>query len=380
MHSSFNRRLAAIGESRTLALSQKAQRLKESGVRVFDLTAGELSFDPPADLRRAVARAAQQGHYTPIAGDADVREMVARAESQKRNRTFGAEQVVLTAGAKQALAVALQTLLNEGDEVIVPTPSWVSYESQVLLCGGVPKFVPLDPDTFDLNVRALAQQVTKKTKVIILNSPHNPTGSIFSSRALKSLASLARTRKLWVISDDIYESLADEKPVPHISTYLKEGVVLVNGFSKSHAVTGWRIGYLVADTDFIPGCTTIMSHTSGNVSSLSQAAAREALRRPSPASYVRALARRRRIATELISQDSRLLYIKPRAGFYLFVDVSAVTKDTTALCDTLLAQAGVALVPGEAFHAPGFVRISCAADEKQVREGITQFIQHIHTL
>jgi len=376
----FNRKLPLVKESQTLALSRQANTLASQGVDVINLTAGELDFKPPRAAQRAVVRSLNNNKYTPVAGEYDLRVLLARAESKNRPVQFSPEQVVVTAGAKQALAVCFQTILNNGDEVIIPIPSWASYESQVLLAGGKPVFVPLKKGTFDLDVAAIRKKLNKRTRAIVFNSPHNPTGAIFSATALKALAKAVRGKDIWIITDDIYRALAFARSIPHILRYIQEQVIVVNGFSKSHALTGWRIGYIAAPLPCALAIVAIMSHTSGNTSALSQAAGHQAVQSSTPVSYMRALARRKSIVAALLMQDQRLSFQEPRGGFYFFIDLSAITRDTASLCATLLHERGLALVPGEAFHAPGYVRLSYAASDHDVREGVWRFLKYMQTL
>jgi len=285
-------------------------------------------------------------------------------------KSISEANIAVTAGAKQALAEVLQVILNRGDGVVIPIPAWVSYEQQVKLAGGRPVFVPLSAN-FDLDAESIKSALTAKTKAIILNSPHNPTGKIFSETSIRRVSKLLSGRRIHVVADTIYRSLSYIKNPPCLTRYFWENLILVDGFSKSHALTGWRIGYVAAASNIIDALGRLQGHTSGNVSVLSQAAGLAAAVSPQvTAGFVGVLKRRRELVARQLARIPQIRFALPDGALYFFLDISKITRDSGQFCRELLKIAGVALVPGEAFYAPGFVRLSFAAPDGVLKAGL----------
>jgi len=374
------KRIGHLKESETLQLNAEAQRLRSLGRKVINLTAGELDFKTPVAVQRVVSRHLAENKYTPVAGLDRLRGLIA-AYVRKEYALSGltADGVAVTAGAKQGLAEIFQVLLNPGDEVIIPVPAWASYEQQVVLAGGKAKFVKLRTN-FDLDPKAIAAVITPKTKAVVINSPHNPTGRIFSHSSLAELAGLLGKKDIRVIADEIYRPLSYVSSSP-ITKYFKKNLIIISGFSKSHALTGWRVGYVVADRQIISALEKLQSHTSGNVSLPSQYAALAALADPAATKKIfGSLGRRRLFVAKELAKIPKLVFTIPDGAFYFFIDISKVASDSTEFCRRLLRQELVALVPGEAFRAPGFVRLSFAAPSAQLRAGIERFKKFIAKL
>lgn len=357
-------RMAAMTESATLALNARAKRMAAEGHTVYNLTAGELASDTPPFIREAVAPTLSQNKYTPVAGLPELRQKIA-AHAQ---HFYGLDwvkspNVVVSGGAKPALHAAFMALLNEGDEVIVPVPAWVSYISLIELTGAQAVKVPLTPD-YDLDVNALMSKVSGQTKMIILNSPHNPTGSVFSRAAVADLAERLKGSGITVLADDIYSKLVFDDDYCAVPKAGFENLVIVNGFSKSQALTGWRIGYLIASEPVAEAATTLLSHMTGNAALPSQHAALAAMDKHDqpPRETLDTLRRNRRLAVDGLG-EAGIKHSLPGGAFYVFLDLTSLTDNSAEWCERLLVETGVALVPGEAFGAPGYARLSFVADQ-----------------
>ncbi|PIZ63153.1 aspartate aminotransferase, partial [Candidatus Saccharibacteria bacterium CG_4_10_14_0_2_um_filter_52_9] len=271
--------MATMNESATLALNARAKQLAAEGKTIYNLTAGELATDTPEYIQQAVARTLSQNKYTPVAGLPELRQEIARETKSFYGLDWiESTNVVVTGGAKPALYATLLALINPGDEVIVPTPSWVSYNHLIELVGGIVIEVPLT-ESFDLDHDAIAAQMSSRTRAVIVNSPHNPTGAVFSKTALSQLAVVLRGSNITVIADDIYAKLVYDRGFTPTPTCRFEKLVIINGFSKSQALTGWRIGYAIADKTIADAIASLLSHMTGNASVPSQQAALAALKR-----------------------------------------------------------------------------------------------------
>ncbi len=358
-------RLGSLNESATLALNARAKQLAAEGKTIYNLTAGELAADTPEFIQQAVGKKLHLNKYTAVAGLPELRESIARESRDFYGLDWiKAENVVVTGAAKPALYTSLLVLINPGDEVIVPTPMWVTYKDVIELVGGVVIEVPLTED-FDLDPAAIADKITDRTKAILINSPHNPTGAIFSKATLDELAKILQGRPVTVIADDIYNKLVFEADFTAVPTCGFEQLLIINGFSKSQALTGWRIGYCIAPAPVIAAISSILSHTSGNASLPAQYAALAAMERHDrpPAETLATLERQRNMVRTTLDTIPGLQYHLPGGAFYFFIDVRSVTDNSAEWCEELLMQTGVALVPGEAFSAPGFARLSFVTDE-----------------
>lgn len=373
-------RLASVSESATLALNARAKQLAADGKTIYNLTAGELATDTPQFIQDAVAQTLQHNKYTAVAGLAELRQAIADHAREFYGLDWvAAENVVVTAGAKPALHASFLALINPGDEVIVPTPAWMtSYQPLIELAGGKVVAVPLT-DTLDLDVDAIKQHINDKTKAIIINSPNNPTGAIFSRDALQALAEVVNEHDVWVIADDIYSRLVYEDDFTLVPSIAFKNMVIINGFSKSQALTGWRIGYLISDFTVATACTSLLSHITGNAPLPSQYAALAAMEQHDqpPQSTLDALRKRREIVMQGLS-DAGIKHNVPGGSFYIFLDLRDITNSSADWCEKLLVEAGVALVPGEAFGAPGFARLTFVTNETTLNAalaGIKQFVK-----
>jgi aspartate aminotransferase len=346
-------RLKKLNESATLALNARVKQMATEGKTIYNLTAGELATGTPEYIQKAVAGSLAFNKYTPVAGLYELREAIASHAREFYGLDWiKADNVVATAGVKPALYASLLTIINPGDEVIVPVPGWTtSYKPHIELCGGVIVEVPLNA-SLDLDVGRMINIISTKTKAIILNSPNNPTGAIYSRQALDKLAAAIKGKGIVIIADDIYSKLV---------------------YDDSFALTGWRIGYMIADAPIAKAATNLLSHITGNAALPSQYAAIEALKHSDapPTTTMQDLRLQRQIVIDGLDECG-IKHNKPSGAFYVFLDVRQFSGDSNQWCEDLLGQTGVALVPGEAFSAPGFARMSFVADQKNLKNALRQ--------
>lgn len=365
--------LEMIAESATLALNARVRAMQRAGTRVANLTVGELDFITPPSVRKAVRARLSENKYAPTLGLVELRQGIARAASRMYRLRISEANVAVTAGVKQALFETFQALLRPGDQVIIPTPAWVSYEHAVRLAGGEPVFVPLSASC-DLDPRAVLSRFTSRTKAVVINSPHNPTGAVFSAGAVRAVSEGAASRSAFVFSDDIYNTLVYTKSYAAPAAFAGglEHLVIFNGFSKSHALTGWRIGYLLARPEIVEAVGKIQSHTTGNAAIMSQYAGLAALSdAPAAREFRRILRRRRDVAVQGLSGIAGLRLLSPQGAFYAWADIRELDADADRFAARLLEEAGVAVVPGSAFRAPGHLRISFARPDRELRTALS---------
>lgn len=367
----LNQKLSLVSESPTVKLNALAQSLIAQGKKVINLAVGELDFATPEYIRTGVGKQLARNKYTPTLGLPSLRQMIAKQVTKDYGMKFGVENVAVTAGSKLGLFEILSVILNRGDQVIVPVPYWVSHLEQIRLLGARPVPVPLT-SRFDLDVAEIKKSITKKTKAIILNSPHNPTGGIFSRESLKKLRSLISGKPIYVIVDDVYAKINFSKQYTTPAKFApnRKYLILASSFSKSQALTGWRIGYVAASREVINGINVIQSHMSGNASIISQLAAIEILKQGDKSDkFVAILRKRRDLVAKALRSIPNISFQIPAGAFYFFIDVSQIDKNSRRFCEKLLTR-GLAVVPGEAFGSPGFVRLSFAASEKELKQGL----------
>lgn len=376
--------IADLRESATIAVSQRAKALRAEGREVIDLGAGEPDFGTPAAIIDAAKRALDEGatRYTAVDGILPLRQAIAQQANAVYTGAGGiaATDVVVSSGSKQSLYNACLTLFGPGDEVLIPTPSWTSYYEMVGLARATAVEVHGDPARgFKVDPERLERHATPRTKGLMLNSPSNPTGAVYSAEELRALLDLAATRGWWVISDEIYQHISYAGVAPgalDVATR-RDNLVVVNGVAKAWAMTGWRIGWTITPTPVAKAMTALQSHTTSNAAAVSQHAALAALTGGAAVDdAVRAMVaefRARRDAAFPILQASRALTVLPPDGafyFYLRVPGAGSVPDAgSAFCARLLDESGVAIVPGSAFRTPDWVRVSYAADRAQVIEG-----------
>jgi aspartate aminotransferase len=387
--SSISRRALAVAPSATLAITNRAAQLRSEGKPVIGFGAGEPDFPTPASIVAAAIRAAEDPrthHYTPAAGLPELRSAIADKTLRDSGYAAAANQVVVTNGGKQAVYLTCQALLDPGDEVLLPAPYWVTYPEAVALAGGVPVVVPTnEASDFTVSLEQLDAAVTDRTKMLIFVSPSNPTGAVYSEAQVTAVGRWAAERGIWVMTDEIYEHLvygdATFVSMPTVVPEVADRCVIVNGVAKTYAMTGWRVGWLIGPAAVAQGATRIQSHLSSNVNNIAQMAALEAVTGSLDAVHGMRAAfdRRRRTMVEMLRSIDGVTCREPTGAFYAFPNLSGLldrplggssAATTLELAALLLDQVNVAIVPGEAFGAPGYARLSFALSDDDLVEGI----------
>ena len=395
---SLAERVVQVPPSPTLAINAKAKALKAAGKDILNFSVGEPDFDTPQHVCEAGKKAIDSGHtrYTAVPGIPELREAVVQRLKEDHGWDYSPEQIQVCCGGKQGLYNVFQALLNPGDEVLIPTPYWVSYPPMVQLAGGIPVSVPLDEEqNFDLCPERLAAAASPKTRAILLNSPSNPSGGILSARALAAVAQKALEHGWLVISDDIYESITYlDQPLPHILAVeprLKEQTLILNGVSKSFAMTGWRIGYCAGPLHLIKAMNKIQSQSTSNPCSIAQYAALAALTGPQdfPQKMRKAFLPRRDFFVQDLQSIEGVTCVNPSGAFYVFPNFSAyygkrfqgkIMKDSVDMAEYFLDEAKVASVPGSAFGADAFIRFSFATSLEVIQEGMERIKKALSNL
>jgi aspartate aminotransferase len=385
----ISKRIAAIAESATLKVDAKAKALQAEGKAVISYAAGEPDFPTPAHIVEAAVAAAKdpKNHrYTPAVGLPELREAIAAKTKADSGTEVSASQVVVTNGGKQAVYQAFAVLLDPGDEVILPTPYWTTYPEAIALAGGktIEVFAGSNQN-YMVTVEQLEAARTPKTKAMLLCSPSNPTGSVYSKEQIKAIGEWALKHGIWIVSDEIYQNVIyDGKraySITEVVPEMKDLTIMVNGVAKSYAMTGWRVGWMAGPLDAMKAAANLQSHLSSNVNNIAQRAALAALTGPQAEvkAMVEAFDRRRHLAVTELGKINGWLAPMPDGAFYVYSDVRGLlgkswggkTINTSLeLCDYILDAAEVALVPGEAFGPSGYVRMSYALGDAQITEGI----------
>ena len=326
-------RLKKINASSTLAITSKAKKLKSEGKDIVNFAAGEPDFDTPDFIKEAAIEAIKSGFtkYTPTTGTLELKKAICEKFKKDNSLSYEPNQIVVSCGAKHSIFNALFVLIDKGDEVLIPSPYWVSYPEMVNLCEGKPRFIKTSPENnFKLRIKDLEQNITAKTKVLILNSPSNPTGCVYSAQELKEIAGVCVREKIFVISDEIYEKLIYDN-LKHVSIAsfgedIKGLTITVNGLSKSYSMTGWRIGYLGAAPDIAEAVSRLQDHTTSNPSSISQKAAVAALSAGDGfiIQMCDEFARRRDLALEKLKKIKKISVVRPEGAFYIFCNISRI--------------------------------------------------------
>jgi aspartate aminotransferase len=387
----ISNRIGAISESATMAIDSRAKALRAEGRDVVGFGAGEPDFPTPAHIVEAAVEACRdpRNHkYTPAAGLPELREAVAESTCRYSGVEARAVNVVITNGGKQAVYNAFATLLDPGDEVLLPSPYWVTYPEAIALAGGTPVVVETDDTTgFRVSVDALERAVTERTKVLLFVSPSNPTGAVYDRSSTEEIGRWAGERGLWVVTDEIYEHLVYGDAVftslPAVAPEIGDRWIIVNGVAKTFAMTGWRVGWLVGPTDVAKAAANLQSHATSNVANVSQRAALAAVTGPmEPVWEMReAFDRRRRTMHRMLSEIPGVSTVEPQGAFYAFPNLSGllgrdlrgrVSQTTLELAAWILEEAEVAIVPGEAFGAPGYSRLSYALSDHDLERGVAR--------
>ncbi len=386
------KRVQSLTPSSTLAITAMANALKAEGHDVIALGAGEPDFNTPEHILDAAEKAMREGqtNYTPSGGIPALKEAIVQKYEQDNQLTYDPKQVIVTTGAKHALYTLFQALLNPGDEVIVPAPYWVSYPEQIKLAEGTPVIVKASENNdFKLTPEQIEETITERTRAIIINSPSNPTGMLYSKEELQAIGEVCLRRNIMIVSDEIYEKLiyGDEShtSMAQISDELKNQTIIINGVSKSHAMTGWRIGYAIGDEKLIKAMTNLASHSTSNPTTIAQYAALSAYTSSQDAveEMKKAFSHRLEKLYEWISDIPGVECVKPKGAFYLFPNVQEAAKsngfdNVDDWVKALLEEEKVALVPGSGFGAEENVRLSYATSLDQLEEAairIRRFIE-----
>ena len=400
MEIKLTRRVSGIAESATLAISAKAKKLKAEGRDVVNFGVGEPDFNTPDYIIEAAIKAMKEGKtkYTPASGIPELKKAIVENRKLATGVEYSPSQVVIGAGAKQPLYNAIAALAEEGDEVIVPSPYWVTYPELAKFCGAKNVFVGTKPENgYKMTAEELEKAITPKTKLLILNSPNNPTGAVYSREELSAIADVVLRRDgIFVVSDEIYRDLVydGEKHVSiaSLGEEIKSRTIIIDGMSKSYAMTGWRTGWAIAPEKIANAMTRAQSHMTSNVNSIAQYASLEGLTNTEKSDEFIAEMRKtfdfRRLAAVKILEDRGVKFIMPKGAFYIFVNVSGTYGKTTKggsaiensadFANALLNEKEVAVVPGSAFGADNYIRISYATDESALKKGIEKLCVFIN--
>lgn len=384
-------RIHNIAPSATLEVDLKAKALKASGIDIIGFGAGEPDFPTPDYIVRTAVEAAQDSknhRYTATAGLPELREAIAHKTARDSGYEVDSQQIVVTNGGKHAVYASFQLILNEGDEVIVPTPCWVSYPETIKLAGGVPVEVFADAEhTFEPSIEQIEAATTERTKAIIINSPNNPTGAVWSADTLRAIAKWAIEHDVWVISDEIYEHMtyddAETARIGSLVPEVRDRLIVLNGVAKTYAMTGWRVGWLLAPAEVAKAATKLQGHMTSNVSNVPQRAAVSAIAGDlsAVAAMREAFDRRRHAIVSALNELPGVSCEMPKGAFYAFADFTGllgkplgkngtVCENTVQLAALILDEVHVAAVPGEGFSAPGYIRFSYALADDDLAEGM----------
>lgn len=386
----YSKKAATLQPSITLSITAKAKALKKEGYDVIGFGAGEPDFNTPKNIIEACKKALDEGKtkYVPASGLPELKEAVVRKFKRDNNLNYGLDQVIISTGGKQCLNNAFMAMLNPGDEVLLAAPYWVSYPDLITLADGVSVMVKTEEENdFKLNRRALSKAITPKSKVLLINSPNNPTGSLYNQEELEDLALFAKEHDLFIISDEIYEHLIYEDEnhvsIASLSQDAYERTLVINALSKSYAMTGWRIGYAAGPKDLIKIMGNIQSHTTSNSTTFVQYAAVEALDGDQSfiPDMIKTFKTRRNLMMESADQIAGLKYLYPHGAFYLFLDIRSLlgknykdklVETSLDFAKILLDDYLVAVVPGIGFGVEGFLRLSYATSEENIIEGFSR--------
>ncbi len=380
----LNAQIVQIQPSATLAITSQAAALKKQGHKICAFAAGEPDFDTPEFISNSCIDALRSGQtkYTPAAGVLELRAAICDKLARDNRLSYKPNQVIISAGGKHSLALVFQTMLNAGDEVIIPAPYWLSYPEMVHVAGGVPKFVsaPWTQD-FKITPEQLEAAITPKTVAIVINSPSNPSGMMYSPEELKRLGEIALKHDLWIVSDEIYEKMVyGDNTFVSMASFGDEfykRTITVNGFSKAYSMTGWRLGYAAAPVAFAESMTALQSHCASAPTTFAQYGAITALQEGDAAiaEMIKAFAARRDRIYELMSAIPGVHCPKPQGAFYIFPNIASFGLDSLTFASRLLAEKQVAVVPGVAFGNDNCVRLSYACGMANIEEGMKRFAE-----
>ncbi|MBD2301089.1 pyridoxal phosphate-dependent aminotransferase [Nostoc sp. FACHB-87] len=381
-------RVSQVKPSLTLAIAAKAKAMKAEGIDVCSFSAGEPDFDTPAHIKAAAAKALAEGKtkYGPAPGEPKLREAIAQKLKSDNGLDYKAENVIVTNGGKHSLYNLILSLIDPGDEVIIPAPYWLSYPEMVTLAGGVSVIVNTDASTgYKITPEQLRQAITPKTKLFVLNSPSNPTGMVYTPEEIKALAQVIVDADIYVVSDEIYEKIlydgAEHISIGSLGQEIFERTFISNGFAKAYSMTGWRLGYLAGPVEIIKAANSIQGHSTSNVCTFAQYGAIAALEESQDcvAEMLQAFTKRRQVMLERINAIPGLYCPKPDGAFYLFPDISKTGLKSLEFCDALIEEHQVAVIPGIAFGADNNIRLSYATDLATIEKGLDRLEKFVRS-
>ena len=388
-------RVQAIKPSPTLVIDAKAKALKAKGIDIISFGTGEPDFDTPQNIKDVAIDAINKGFtkYCPVSGTLDLKNAIINKFKEDNNLEYTKEEIIVSCGAKHSLYNVFQTIFDDGDEVIIPAPYWVSYPDMAVLAGAKPVFInTTDKNHFKVVASDIEKVITKKTKAFILNSPSNPTGNTYTKEELTEIANVCVKNNLLIISDEIYEKLVYDNfkffSIAQVSKEVKEHTIVINGVSKAFAMTGWRIGYTAGPKEIISAMTKIQSQSTSNPTSISLKAATEALNgnKDCLETMRKEFERRRNYIVERLNKINGINCLKPEGAFYVFPNISGLlgkeyngklVNTDMEFADYLLDEAKIAVVPGSAFGAEGYIRLSYATSMENIVNGIDRLEQSI---
>ena len=382
-------RVGQVTPSITLAIAAKAKAMKAEGIDVCSFSAGEPDFDTPEHIKAAAKKALDEGKtkYGPATGEPKLREAIARKLQKDNNLGFAAENVIVTNGGKHSLYNLMMALLNGGDEVIIPSPYWLSYPEMVILAGGTPIIVPTDASTgYKITPEQLRSSITPRSKLFVLNSPCNPTGVVYTPAEIKALGEVVVEKDILVVSDEIYEKIiyddAQHLSIGAVSPEVFDRTIISSGFAKGYSMTGWRIGYLAAPVELVKAVSTIQGHSTSNVCTFAQFGAIAALEGSQDCveEMRLAFAERRQVMLQRLNAIPGLSCAKPDGAFYLFVNISKSGLNSLEFCDKLLENQKVAAIPAIAFGADDHIRLSYATDMTSIEKGMDRLDKFVRSL
>ena len=394
----YSKKAMNITPSITLAITAKAKELKGAGVDVVSFGAGEPDFNTPKNIMEAAIKSMEEGKtkYTPTSGIIELREAICKKLKEDNNLHYNSNQIIVSTGAKQCLADAFMAILNTGDQVIVPSPYWVSYPELIKLADGMPVFVEgKEENDYKYTLESLNKVVNNNTKAIIINSPNNPTGTVYSIEELKEIAEFAKKHDLIIISDEIYEKLIyDGKKHVSVASLSEDAynrTIVINGFSKSYAMTGWRLGYAAGNAEVIKLMTSVQSHVTSNANSIAQYAGVEALNGPKDEieKMVGKFEERRNLMIDRIKNITGLSVIRPEGAFYVMINLENylgksinenVINNSVDFSRELLEHEKVAVIPGSAFGLDKYIRLSYATSEELILKGLDRIESFLNKL
>lgn len=380
-------RMDRVSPSMTLVIDAKAKAMKAEGIDVCSFSAGEPDFDTPAHIVEAAQAALSAGktRYGPTAGEPKLREAIAQKLQRDNNLCYGADNILVTNGGKQSLFNLTQAFLDPGDEVIIPAPFWVSYPEMVKLAGAEPVIIPTTVEQrFKVTPDQIQAAITPKTKLLVFNSPSNPTGMVYSPEEVQAIAKIVLDNNLWVVSDEIYEKIlydgARHLSIGAVGPDLYERTIVSSGFAKTYAMTGWRVGFLAGPTPIIQAATKLQGHSTSNVCTFAQYGAIAAYESSQEcvATMLKAFTERRAFMLAQLQQMPGLTCPEPGGAFYMFPSIAGTGMKSLEFCEALLEEEKVAVVPGTAFGADTCIRLSYATDLDTIRKGMERLSRFLH--